>query len=216
LLPYNRNVNLDGPELEILKTRAKRQLRQRARAVRSAIPRDALKLRSDAIATRMDVLPEIAAARSIALFWPMEDKNEVDLRAFGARCRERGVRVYYPISGESRDDSGFSQVEVERGRGFCEPAALAPRAAPEEIDVIVVPALAVSPSGHRLGYGAGFYDSVLPRYSPPALTVVVAYEFELLLEIPSLPHDVPCDVVVTDARTFRAGTEPEARGKASG
>lgn len=203
-------MNFDGPELEALKARAKKQLRQRARAVRSAIPRAALKLRSDAIATRIDALPELAAARSVALFWPMEDRGEVDLREVGARCRQRGLRVYYPVSGETRQDSGFSQVESddeleERGRGFCEPPPEAPRASPSEIDVIVVPALGVSPTGHRLGYGAGFYDSVLPRFRPPAFAVVVAYEFEMLLEVPVFPHDVACDVIVTDAQTLRAG-----------
>jgi 5-formyltetrahydrofolate cyclo-ligase len=32
--------------------------------------------------------------------------------------------------------------------------------------------------------------------------VVVAYDFQLLAEVPTLPHDVPCDIVVTDARTL--------------
>lgn len=203
-------MNLDGPDFEALKARAKKQLRQRARAVRAAIPRGALKLRSDAIAARIDALPEIAAARSIALFWPMEDKGEVDLRALGGRCRDRGLRVFYPFMGETYALSGFSHVGSddeleERGRGFLEPRAGAPSASPADLDVIVVPALAVSPTGHRLGYGAGFYDGILPRFRPPALAVVVAYEFEMLLEVPVFPHDVPCDVVVTDARTLRIG-----------
>lgn len=205
---YNPTVNLDGPELDVLKARAKKQLRQRARAVRSAMPKDALRRRSDAIATRIDALPEFASARSIALFWPMDQKGEVDLRALGGRCRERGLRVYYPVSGETREDSGFSQVASdeeleERGRGFREPSGEATRAGATEIDIIVVPALAVSPTGYRLGYGAGFYDAILPRFSPPAVTVVVAYDFELLLEVPALAHDVPCNVVVTDAQTLR-------------
>jgi 5-formyltetrahydrofolate cyclo-ligase len=68
------------------------------------------------------------------------------------------------------------------------------------VDLVLVPALAVAPSGHRLGYGAGFYDSLLPDVCPPAKALAVAYDFQLLVEVPTLPHDVPCDFIVTDAR----------------
>ncbi|MGC4094255.1 MAG: 5-formyltetrahydrofolate cyclo-ligase [Polyangiaceae bacterium] len=54
--------------------------------------------------------------------------------------------------------------------------------------------------GQRLGYGAGFYDVTLPDFVPPAQSLIVAYDFQLLSEIPSLPHDVPGQFVVTDAR----------------
>ena len=57
---------------------------------------------------------------------------------------------------------------------------------------------------HRLGYGAGFYDSLLPDVRPPAQAVVVAFDFQLLVDLPTLPHDVPCDWVVTDTRALKA------------
>ena len=89
-----------------------------------------------------------------------------------------------------------------RGSRFFEPPSAGPEAARDDVDVVFVPALAVAPSGHRLGYGAGFYDSLLPDVCPPGKAVVVAYDFQLLVELPTLPHDVPCDVVLTDARTL--------------
>jgi 5-formyltetrahydrofolate cyclo-ligase len=203
-------VNFDGPALDALKVRAKKQLRSRARALRGAIPRRALKVRSDAVVARLEALePALLPSplRSVALFWPMEDKGEVDLRAFDASCRARGLAVYYPFFGETLESSGFARVDrvselEERGRGFAEPDESAPRAEPGEVDLIVVPALAVCESGHRLGYGAGFYDGVLPRFRPPAKTIVVAYDFELLSELPTSDHDVACDLVVTDQRTL--------------
>jgi len=66
-----------------------------------------------------------------------------------------------------------------------------------------VPALAVASSGHRLGYGSGFYDATLPDFCPPALSIVVAYDFQLLAELPVSAHDIACDIVVTDARLLR-------------
>jgi 5-formyltetrahydrofolate cyclo-ligase len=92
----------------------------------------------------------------------------------------------------------------DRGRRFFEPSPDAPVAARGDVDVLFVPALGIAPSGHRLGYGAGFYDSLLPDVCPPAQAVVVAYDFQLLVELPTLPHDVPCDFVLTDARDLVA------------
>ena len=73
-----------------------------------------------------------------------------------------------------------------------------------KVDLIVVPALAVAPTGHRLGYGGGFYDVMLPDFCPPATAVVVAFDFQLVAELPAEPHDVACALVVTDARTLAA------------
>ena len=66
---------------------------------------------------------------------------------------------------------------------------------------MIVPALAVDETGQRIGYGKGFYDRLLARIAPPASTLVVAYDFEIVAEVPATEHDRRVDVVVTDART---------------
>ena len=70
--------------------------------------------------------------------------------------------------------------------------------------MIVVPALAVDPRGHRIGYGAGYYDRTLPRFAPPAVRRAVAFDFQLVAEVPSTEGDVAVDWIVTDARALRA------------
>jgi len=148
-------------------------------------------------------------ARSLALFWPLS--REVDLRALDERARALGKVVYYPVMDPSAQGftTGFalstSSAELAQGRSrFLEPPASAPRAQRAEIDLVIVPALAVGADGNRLGYGGGFYDVTLPDFMPPATGLVVAYDFQLLAEIPTLPHDVPCQWIVTDARTLTA------------
>lgn len=190
--------------------RAKRQIRARMRSLRSAHPEAARAERSARIVDRLAALPELAAARSVASFWPMTEWHEVDLRALDAVLRREQKRVYYP--GLASADGGAlrtalrltrsaEDLAVRAGR-FAEPPSDAPEAARGDVDVVVVPALAVAANGHRLGYGAGFYDALLPDFRPPALAVIVAYDFQLLAELPVLRHDVPCDLVVTDARTL--------------
>ena len=177
------------------------------RALRKAYPEAALGERSARIVERVSKLGEYENARSIALFWPLS--REVDLRALDALARSRGKRVYYPVMDptEAGFSTGFALSRdtgelATRSERFLEPPAEAPRAARGEIDLILVPALAVGANGHRLGYGRGFYDVTLPDFRPPAKSVVVAYEFQLLSELPEAAHDVASDCVVTDARTL--------------
>ena len=183
----------------------KAALRKRMRGLRNTMPAAACATRSEAIAGALDALPELAAARHVALFHPIEERHEVDLRPFDAALRTRGVSVYYPAIDPDSRIMSFRFVDdletlEERGLGFREPADSAPLAA--QLDVIVVPCLAADPSGHRLGYGAGFYDRALPLH-PAAWTVAVAYDFQLLVEIPRQPLDVPVRALVTDVRTLR-------------
>jgi 5-formyltetrahydrofolate cyclo-ligase len=92
--------------------------------------------------------------------------------------------------------------------GFREPPADAPPAS--ELDVIVVPALAVDPRGHRIGYGAGHYDRTLAALGPGVVSVAVAFDFQLLAEIPNTDGDVAVGWVVTDERAMEA--EPPRAG----
>lgn len=188
---------------------AKVELRKRMRALRTAHPTDALAVRSAALVNRARSLELFQSARSVALFYPMSERKEVDLRELDAAARAAGKRVYYPFL-ERRGEAQVSGLRLTqsladlepRGSAFCEPRPEGPEATRGEIDLLFVPALAVAPSGHRLGYGAGFYDSLLPDMRPPGKAVVVAYDFQLLVELPILPHDVPCDLVLTDARSL--------------
>jgi 5-formyltetrahydrofolate cyclo-ligase len=177
------------------------------RSLRTAHPADALARRSQSLVARAVELPAFVAASSVALFFPLAERKEVDLRELDAEARRQNKRVYYPCL-EQRGDGLVTALRLtgslhdlaERGRQFLEPAPDAPEANRGDVDLLFVPALAVAPSGHRLGYGAGFYDALLPDFRPPALAVAVAFDFQLLVELPTLPHDVACDAVLTDAR----------------
>lgn len=190
---------------DVLRVKVKAELRKRLRGLRKTTPAEACATRSRAIVEHLLRLDAIRTARSVALFWPIEARHEVDLRSLDETLRQRGVIVSYPAIDPETNVMTFKIVSDvaslgEAGYGFAEPPVDAPDARP--IDVVVVPAIGVAPDGHRIGYGAGYYDRALPTVSPPALKVVVAYDFQLLAEVPSTPEDVACDVVVTDVRTL--------------
>ncbi len=183
------------------------------RALRKTLPPGACAERSTRIAARLAVLDPLVRARTVGLFWPIEERHEVDLRAFDASLRARGVRVAYPGIDPDAGAMTFRFVEhpdamEPRGFGFREPSLGEPAALPGEIDAIVVPALAVDPRGHRIGYGVGYYDRALPRFAPPAIAIAVAFDFQLVAEVPDTPLDVPVAWVVTDARTLERESIP--------
>lgn len=200
---------LDPDGMRELVGRAKKQLRRKMRALRGALPLAAVATRSARIVDRLSDLAVLRSAESVALFAPMAAKREVDLTELDRQLRSEGKRLFYPFMEPTADGyrTGFRRVDaldslVDRGRGFAEPAADAPEAAAGDVDVVVVPALALAESGHRLGYGIGFYDATLPDLCPPATTVAVGFAFQLIVEVPTEPHDFRCDWVVTDERVI--------------
>lgn len=75
-----------------------------------------------------------------------------------------------------------------------------------EVDLIVIPALAASSDGARLGQGGGWYDRALLHRSPGVAVVSVVFDDEVLESgvIPTEAHDVPIDAIITPTRTIAA------------
>jgi len=204
---------LDPKTLAELGARAKVQLRSRMKALRQAYPKAALRERSARVVASVVVLPEFASARSVALFWPLLEQNEVDVRGLDTAARAAQKRVYYPGFTRAEDGKLHTALRLTespdelapRGHRFAEPPLDAPAASRGDVDLVVVPALAAALSGHRLGFGIGFYDALLPDFRPPARAVVTLFDFQLLAEVPTAAHDVASDCVVSDARVVRVG-----------
>ena len=85
--------------------------------------------------------------------------------------------------------------------GIREPAADVSAVPPGEIDLVLVPGLAFDEAGRRLGRGAGYYDRFLAPLS--VATVGVAFELQLVPEVPAGSGDVPVGAIVTERRFIR-------------
>jgi 5-formyltetrahydrofolate cyclo-ligase len=207
-MPSDHHGFIPSTAEDVLRARVKTELRKRMRGLRKALPVSACTERSARIVAGLLALPPFAAARAVCLFWPIEERHEVDLRALDVVLRERGVRVAYPAVDPETRAMTFRFVPnadamTVGALGVREPAASEPEARPGEVEAIIVPALALDPRGHRIGYGAGYYDRALPAFAPPAVTIAVAFDFQLVAEVPEMPGDVPVEWVVTDGRTLQ-------------
>ena len=111
-----------------------------------------------------------------------------------------GYRVVLPrVDGEE-----IVAAEHELGRaltpsafGIPEPDGAA--VDPLEIDVVLVPGLAYTRDGRRLGQGGGFYDRFLPRLRSDCVTIGVCFVEQIVDDLATEPHDRIVDVVITDA-----------------
>jgi 5-formyltetrahydrofolate cyclo-ligase len=189
-----------------LRLRAKDELRRRMRTVRGAVPADARAARARALADRVFALDEYARARVVAAYVAVQ--SEADPAAVLARALAEQKHVALPRIMEDgalefRDWSDRRTL-VESPLGIPEPPNEALLVRPDEIDFVLVPALAVDARGHRIGSGRGYYDRVLPALTR-AHKVAFVYDFQLLAEIPDTEGDVRVDRIVTDRRTLVAG-----------
>jgi 5-formyltetrahydrofolate cyclo-ligase len=193
----------DDPSFAQLRFIAKRELRNRMRALRRVMPASACAARASAATARLIELPELQAARTVLGFQAIN--KELDPAAVLAWAEREGKRVALPRVDGERLALHLHRAHdpLEEGAfGVLEPLPSAPRIEPSEIEVVLVPGLAFDGQGQRIGYGRAFYDRLLPQM-PQAFTVGIAYDFQLLGELPVDPHDVPVRCVVSDARTLR-------------
>ncbi len=73
----------------------------------------------------------------------------------------------------------------------------------DEVNMIIIPGVAFDYSGNRLGYGGGYYDMLLAQRKKKAPIIALAYEEQLVDEIPSEPHDIKIDMIITDKRIIK-------------
>jgi 5-formyltetrahydrofolate cyclo-ligase len=185
---------------------AKRVLRDALVAARARLTPEDRGARSVAIARRVEELPALRAARTLAAYAALG--AEVDPAAIVHAAALRGVRVVFPRVVAGDRCLAFAACAPEalaRGSlGAGEPPPGAPEVRLDEIDAVVVPGVAFTPDGHRLGRGGGYYDATLAAM-PRAFKVGLAFDLQIVPALPFEPHDVRLDAVATEARVLLAG-----------
>lgn len=131
------------------------------------------------------VLPEIAAAGSCAVFLQIE----------GNELRPRHVR--------SMDDLQRGQMNV------WEPAAHCPSVAIAALDIILVPGLAFTRDGLRLGRGGGYYDRLLDHPECRARRIGIAFDLQIVDSIPVESHDQRVHQIITESGLIQASASHE-------
>ncbi|MBP2227021.1 5-formyltetrahydrofolate cyclo-ligase [Azospirillum agricola] len=181
--------------------------RRQARAVRDAIADGSFRERA-ALAVRDRVAGLGLPPGVVGGYWPLG--SELDARPALIHLRTLGHGVALPVSGPRGTALLFRDWDPDEpavaGRyGILEPGE--GRAVVPHPSVLLVPLLAFDRGGHRLGYGAGYYDRTLDvlRAAGPVLAVGVAFAAQEVATVPSADHDERLDWIVTERETLRIG-----------
>ncbi len=177
----------------------KTELRRQALARRDALPAAERQQAAETIAARAFPVA-IAPGTIVAGFMPM--KSEINplplLRALAAA----GARLALPVvAGQGKPlimrAWAFGAPLIAGVWGIREPEPAAPAVAP---DILIVPLLAFDRAGHRVGYGAGYYDRTIAalRAAQPVLAIGLAFAAQEIAAVPATPHDAPLDLVLTE------------------
>ncbi len=195
--------------------RYKAQVRTRALARRVVAARQAGP-GAAAAALRERVLAAIAwpPGCSVAAYWPMGD--EIDVRPLIEALHGRGHGLALPVTVRRGMRLVFRTgvpvtTLVPGGFGTQVPEPGQPEVTPR---VLLVPLLAFDRTGHRLGYGGGYYDRTLEalRAAGQTLAVGVAYAGQEIDAVPRGVHDQCLDWIVTETETLAVPKRADQAG----
>jgi 5-formyltetrahydrofolate cyclo-ligase len=187
---------------------AKADLRRAALERRAAVS-DEVRQAFAARATREGLeLARLHRSRVIAAYWPI--RGEADPLPLLAALAGAGHAAALPAVAGRGKPLTFrlwrpGDPLVDRPLGLQEPATERPAVDP---DLLFVPLAAFDRAGHRLGYGAGYYDATLAALAVKRpLAIGLAFSTQEVASIPAEPHDHPLAFVITERETIACGAQ---------
>ncbi|MHB8174861.1 MAG: 5-formyltetrahydrofolate cyclo-ligase, partial [Nitrospirota bacterium] len=174
-------------------------------ARRDALSPEERHQRSFSIATALSGLPEYKSAGTVLFY--VNFRSEVATRRMIEEALDRGKKVLVPKVDHHRRDLRLFELkdpsaDLEAGyMNIYEPVEDRTREAlPEEPDLVVMPGVGFDGDGNRLGYGGGYYDRLIVKLRPGVKLVALAFEEQMVDEVPTLPHDRKVDMIITETR----------------
>jgi len=187
------------------KDRIRERMRTERRKVAPSVRRSASQAVCARILDRADVKGALAAKQPFAIY--LASPQEIDLAPLVEHLLAADCPVLVPAwrNGSYALESYSQKTKLISGpMGILEPVreGSVPKDSGSVPKVWIVPGLAFTRTGARLGYGGGWYDRLLAAADPSAVLLGVAYPFQLVAELPSEPHDIRLtDVVVAEGCT---------------
>jgi 5-formyltetrahydrofolate cyclo-ligase len=185
----------------------KRQIRRSILAVRRGLSAADRLACSRRIWERVAVLSCFRQARVVLGYMAFD--HEVLTDGLIRQAIASGKQLVLPIVQTDRQGMALYGIQDLEGdvapgyRGILEPQPQRTQAvAPETLELVLVPGVAFDHRGGRLGFGAGFYDRLLSRLPRDIPTVGLAFDFQVIPRLPSQPHDIMLQAIVTESRVI--------------
>ena len=172
-------------------------------AARAALPESVRQTQGRLIAARVLAEPGFKRAKTVLCYCSFDD--EIDTYEILHTALAAGKTLCLPrtLGGGRMEARTVHTLDVLKRTkfGILEPGEDCALVDPAQLDLCIVPCLAADLSGRRLGYGAGYYDRYLSETR--AFRMLLCAEARLFSSIPTEPHDMACDMIVTEERVVR-------------
>lgn len=156
--------------------------------------------RSQKIQQKLFEHARFQAAKTLVIYLALE--SEVDTKPVVEEALKQGKKVYVPLMGVGDDEMAVMHVDHLNGLkpgawGTPEPEFEVERVgSPADLELVVIPGLGFDRKGARLGRGKGHFDRFLAK-TPKAYKIGLAFECQVLDQIPQEPNDISVDEVIT-------------------
>lgn len=183
----------------------KAALRATLKAARDALSGPDRHRFSAAICQRLMAVPAMRSAARVFVF--ISSGSEVHTHDLIRQLLAEGREVAVPkirgrtamIACRLREWNGLRPAQL----GILSP--IATEAVEEEFDVVVTPGLGFTEAGHRIGFGAGYYDRWFAGHRSRA-KIALAFEAQIVPSVPTDENDIPVDAIVTERRVIALRT----------
>ena len=178
-------------------------IRKKLLDFRSALDAEEVSDHSQQIVARLMKSDLLSASESILFYWPLQGKNEIDLRSILPLLRNTTKELYLPVINRISDRSMIARrIETESDLDLGPFSTQEPRngkmISPDKLDLVIIPGIAFDRSGTRIGYGGGFYDRYLPKCTD-AIFLGVCMRIMLQDLLPREGHDVAVNHILTES-----------------
>lgn len=179
-------------------------LRQKCREKRGSLGEEFVIGASGTVCELLASAEEFKNAKTVLLYYPIN--NEISPLPLFELSRKLGKKVGFPVCNHEIGTLIFREVTslsaLEKGKfGLLEPNEDCKAISPDKDTLCIVPSLALSRDGARLGYGKGFYDRFLCNFE--GVCAGFAYSELLFDSIPSEMHDSALNMIITESEVLR-------------
>lgn len=175
----------------------KKEIRQQILKQRNEMTFEEIQEYSSNICLRIKELEIYKKAKNICLYMPVN--NEVDITLLADDAWEDGKTLWLPKTSENM--MGFFKFNHDTALSAGTYGVLEPvsdeKLEPDAETLVLMPGVAFSPDGGRVGYGGGYYDKYLNKWDI-CKTAAVCFSFQILEELPMEEHDVKPDIIVCE------------------
>ncbi|QZY55788.1 5-formyltetrahydrofolate cyclo-ligase [Crassaminicella profunda] len=185
----------------------KKKIRQKILESRKSLSNEMICLKSTNIFHKLKTLDLYKNAKNIMIY--MDFRNEVKTHLIIKDLLSSNKNVILPISVPKTKEMILSKLldpkeELTKGTyGILEPKKEYIRKVNKAIlDLIIVPGVAFDREGYRIGYGGGYYDRFLDKLSKDIPSIGLAFDLQIIDQVPNDSFDYPVDFIITETQIF--------------